>query len=121
MSVSASEDEATHDRKNRELELDYKGESANYRKRAREHEKYLDNAHASPWGRFQITLRDRIEAQTGFEASIRNNPIKLLLAIKCHALDYGQSRAWISVVLDAFQEFFNCRQEEHKTLSDCAR
>ena len=53
-----------------------------------------------------MTLRDEIETQTGFEASIRKNPIELLLAIKRHALDYEESRAWMPVVPDAFRDFF---------------
>ena len=85
LSVSTSEDEHVRDRENREFELDYKGESADYRDRVRECEKDLDKARMLTWGRCQMTLRDRIEAQTGFEASIRNNPIELLLAIELHA------------------------------------
>ena len=44
MAVSTSEDVSTGDRENREFELDYKGESADYRKRVREYEKDLDKA-----------------------------------------------------------------------------
>ena len=43
------------------------------------------------------------------------------MAIKRHALDYEESRAWVSVVPDAFREFFNCAQEENEALSDCTR
>ena len=67
MSVSTSEDEATCDRENRELELYCKGESTDYRKHVREYGKDLCKAHESLWGRRQLTLRDRIEAQNGFE------------------------------------------------------
>ena len=88
VSASTSEDESTRDRENRNFEVDCKGESADYRKRAGECEKDLDKVHALLWGRGQVTLSDRIEAQSGFEASIRNNPIELLLEIKRHALDY---------------------------------
>ena len=46
MSASTFEDEATRERYNREVDLDYKGESADCCKRVREYEKYLDKAHA---------------------------------------------------------------------------
>ena len=49
MSASTSEDESTRDRENRELELDYKGDSADYRKRVRECEKTLTR-HAHCYG-----------------------------------------------------------------------
>ena len=52
---------------------------------------------------------------------IKNNLIELLLAIKRHALDYEESKAWMSVVSDAFQAFFNCAQEENETLPDYTR
>ena len=84
MSVSTSEDEATRDRENRELELDYKGKSAYYRKRVREHEKDLKKACALLC--CQLTMRDRIEAQNRFEASIKTTPVELLLAIKTACL-----------------------------------
>ena len=94
-SVSAitEEDEAARDRDSREFKLDYKEESANRRKRFRVHEKDLCKACTLTWRCFQLTLRDRIEAQTGFEASIRNNTMDLMLAIKRHALDHEESRS----------------------------
>ena len=98
----SSEDESTRGRESREFELDCKGESADYRKRAREHEKDLGKARALLWGRLQMTLRSRDKAQTRFEASIRTNPVEFLLAIKRHALDYEESRAWALLVSDAF-------------------
>ena len=68
-----------------------------------------------------MTLRDRIEAQTRFEASIRNNLIELLLAIKRYSLENEESRAWMSRMSDTFRAFFNCVQEENETLSDYNR
>ena len=70
------------------------------------------------WGRFQTILRDRIEAQTRFEASIRNNSIELTLVIKQHVLDYEESRGWMPLVSDYFRAVFNCIQEENEILSD---
>ena len=101
MQVSEAADEAARDRENREFELDYVGESADYRKRVREYTKYLSKAHALLWRRCQTTLRARIESQTGFEDTVRNYTIALLEAIKKHMLDYEESRAWMSVVSDA--------------------
>ena len=38
-------------------------------------EKDLDKVRALLWESFQLTSRDRIETQTGFEATIRNNHV----------------------------------------------
>ena len=43
------------------------------------------------------------------------------MEIKRHALDYEESRAWISVVSDAFRAFLYCVQEENETFSDYTR
>ena len=84
-------------------------------------QKDLDKEHVLLWGRFQLALSDRVEDQTGFEASIRNKPIDMLLAIKRHALDYEESRIWMPVVSDTFRELFNCAQENNEVLLDCTR
>ena len=83
--------------------------------------KYLGKVRALLWERFQMSLRDRIEAQNGFEASIRSNPIELLSAIKRHTLDYEESRAWTPVVPGTFRECFNFTQEENDTSLGCTR
>ena len=121
MSVSASHDEAACKREFREFELDCKGESADFHKRVRQHEKYLDAVHALLWGSCRLTLRDRIEDQSGLEEKIRNNPIELLLAIKQSALGCEESMAWVLVVTDAHRACFNCKQNYNKELEDQTR
>ena len=68
-----------------------------------------------------MNLCNRIEAQNVSEASIRDNPIDLLLAIKLHVLDYEESRSCALVISDAFRTFFNFVQENNEDFSDCAR
>ena len=81
MPASTEEDEVVCDRESNQFELECKGESDDCRKRARV-QKDLNEACALLWAYFQLTSRDRIEAQNGFEVTIKNNPIELLLKIK---------------------------------------
>ena len=69
MSASITEDETVRDRESRQFELDFKGETADCRKRVRGFEKCLYKEHLLLWGRCQMTLRERIESQTGFEGT----------------------------------------------------
>ena len=77
--------------------------------------------HALLWGSCRLTLRDRIEDQSGFEEKIRNNPIELLLTIKHSALDFEESMAWLSVVTVVHRKCFNCKQNYKKELVDQTR
>ena len=50
-------------------------------------------------------MKENIEARKYFEDGIYNNPIKLLKAIKEHALNYQESRYKMSVISDVFTTF----------------
>ena len=71
MLLRTSDDEATRNRDSREFELDCKCKSANYLKRVTECKKDLDKECTFLCGRHRLNLCDRIEAQSGFDATIR--------------------------------------------------
>ena len=62
-----------------------------------------------------MTLLERIESQTLFEDTTRNDPIELLMATKRHALDYEESRDWRSVASDTCRACFNCKQRDNES------
>ena len=66
-------------------------------------------------------MKAKIEARKDYESNIYNRPIKLIDAIKEHALNYEESRYEMSIILDAFMTFFNCRQKEKELLQDYTR
>ena len=68
-----------------------------------------------------MTLRDRIEAQIAFEATIRNNHIELLLAMKQRASNCEEFRASISVASNNCGVCLNCEQHNYESLSDFTR
>ena len=57
-------------------------------------------------------MKAKIESRKDYEAEVYNDPIKLLKAIKQHALDYEENRYEMSIILDAFLAFSTYRQRE---------
>ena len=108
-------------RENRQFELEHKAEYDEYMKRKREYEQNNYKAYAEIWERCNKAMRSKIEARKNFESEVYNNPIKLLEAIKEHALNYEESRYEMSIIKDAFEAFFNCHQKEKETLQDYTR
>ena len=51
-------------------------------------------------------MKAKIESRKDYEADIYNASIKLLKAIKQHALDYEGNRYEMSIIMDAFLVFY---------------
>ena len=63
-------------------------------------------------------MKSKIEARTDYEDEVYNKPIKLIEAIKEHALNYEESRYKMSTILDSMRAFLNCRQKDKEVLQD---
>jgi len=62
---------------------------------------YKDNlfkAYALIWERYAKAMQNKLLAQSDYEDEIYNKPIKLLNAIKEHALNYQETRYEMSFV-----------------------
>ena len=118
-SIKSTEEEKV--RENRQFELDYKADYDEYMKRKRSYEENSYKAYAEIWARCNKAMKAKIEARKDYESNIYNRPIKLIDAIKEHALNYEESRYEMSIILDAFMTFFNCRQKEKELLQDYTR
>ena len=57
----------------------------------------------------------------GLKIEFCNNPVKLLKAIKKHALNYQESRYKMLVISDGFTTSFGTRQKDKEILQDCTR
>ena len=68
-----------------------------------------------------MTLRERIEAQTGFEQMVRSDPIELLLAMKHHTLHHEDPREWMPVASGTCRAGFNYKQRNDEELSEFTR
>ena len=118
LQISTSTDADENKREGRQYELDYKAEYDEYMKRKRTFEENTYKAYAEIWARCNKAMRSRVESRKDYEKEVYNVPIKLIEAIKEHALNYEESRYEMSVVLDAFKAFLNCRQKDKEMLQD---
>ena len=66
-------------------------------------------------------MKAKIESRKDYESVVYTKPIKLIDAIKEHALNYEESRYEMSIILDAFMAFLNCRQKDKELLQDYTR
>ena len=114
-------DEEVKKRENRQYELDYKAEYDEYMKRKRTLEENSYKAYAEVWARCNKAMQSKIESRKDYESEIYNDPIKLIDAIKEHALNYEESRYEMSIILDAFKSFINCRQKDNEGLQEYTR
>ena len=109
LQVSLSSDADEEKRENRQYELDYKAEYDEFMKRKRAFEENSYKAYAEIWARCNKAMQGKIESRKDYDSEIYNKPIKLIEAIKEHALNYEESRYEMSIILDAFKAFINCR------------
>ncbi|KAI2502242.1 hypothetical protein MHU86_12214 [Fragilaria crotonensis] len=117
MQVSGEEDETVRTIENKQFEIEFKSDYDTYRKRMQVYENNLTKAYALLWERCTKAMKNKIEARSDYEL-IRNDPIKLLKAIKEHALNYQESRYSMSIVLDAMRTLMGTKQKEGESLQD---
>ena len=92
LEVSLSSDDADEKRENRQFELDYKAKYDKYMKRKRIFEENCYKSYAEIWARCNKAMQSKIEARKDYETVVYNKPVKLLEAIKEHALNYEENR-----------------------------
>jgi len=66
-------------------------------------------------------MQNRLAARADFESDIYNDPIKLLIAIKEHSLNYQESCYEMSIILDSLCTMINLRQHQKENLQDYTR
>jgi hypothetical protein len=90
-------------------------------RRKRSYDDNLFKAYALIWERCAKAMQNKIMARSNFEAEIYNDPIKLLNAVKEHALNYQETRYEMSIISDAFRALFTVQQKESESLQDYTR
>jgi hypothetical protein len=63
-------------------------------------------------------MQQKIESRQDYEKYIVNNPIKLLCAIKEHALNFQDKKYPMVIIMDAFRVFSSTQQKEGEFLQD---
>ena len=97
---------AKRDAENKQFEIEFKSECESYQKRREIFNTNLTKAYGLIYGRCAKGMAQLTQAREDFESDIKENPIKLLKAIKKHAQNYQESRYDIAVMSDAFKTVF---------------
>ncbi len=69
---------------------------------------YNAKAYTLLWERCDKAMKNKIKARLDY-IKIKNNPIKLLIVIKEHALSYQENRCSMSIILDVIQTLLNTK------------
>jgi hypothetical protein len=118
MQFSLNPDDVMKEAADKQYEIEFKAEYDAYMKRKQSLEVNMTKAYAFIWDQCAKAMQNKIEARTEFATKIKGNPIKLLQAIKQHALNYQEHRYEMSIILDALRALINLRQKENESLQE---
>ena len=121
MKARKETDQADKDQENEQFKMEYKAELDEALKRKIMYNDNLFKAYALIWERCAKAMQNKLLARSDYEDEIYNNPIKLLKAIKEHALNYQETRYEMSIISDAFRALWNTTQKENENLQDYTR
>jgi hypothetical protein len=111
------DDEAQRAFENKQFEIEFKSEFDDFRIRKRTLDNNKPKAYAFLWERCAKGMKNKIESQTDY-ATIQQDPIELLKAIKEHALNYQEQHYKHMIVLDAMTTLFGTKQQDNESLQD---
>ena len=117
LGVSNASDTSVKERETEELKMVFKSELDEYTKRVSTYKKNVTKAYSFLWDRCSKAMRNKVEARTDFQ-KIENDPIRLLKAIKEHALNYQENRYEFGIISDAMRTFLGTKQKEGENLQD---
>eukprot|EP00978_Attheya_sp_CCMP212_P009950 scaffold23782_cov35-Attheya_sp.AAC.1 len=97
--------------------MEFKADYDQWCKRIRMYEDNCTKSCALIWERCAKALQNKIQSRSDF-ATIKNDPIELLKAVKEHSLNYQENRYEMSIIFDSIKAMIDTHQKEHETLSD---
>ena len=78
-------------------------------------------AYALIWERSAKAMQNKIMERSDFESEIYNNPIKLLQAVKQHALNFDETQYSMQIITNSISAFFTTVQKDNESLSEYTR
>ena len=66
-------------------------------------------------------MQNKIVGQSDFDTEISNNPIKLLITIKEHSLNFQDLQYKMAIIADAIKIFINTREKNTESLQEYSR
>lgn len=105
---------------NKAFEIQFTQANKVYTTRVTQYEDNKTNAYGLLFGRCSKTMQAKLKARSDF-ADMRDDPVKLIKAIKQHALNYSEHRYKMKILYESFFAMFNCRQKEKESLNDYSK
>ena len=95
----------------------FKAELDEYMKRRRIYSNNKIKAYTFIRDRCAKAMQAKIQSRSDFESKVYGDPLKLLDAIREHAMNFQETRYEMSIILDAFHALFNAKQAEGESLT----
>ena len=111
------EDDAQREAENKQYEIEFKSMFDSYVKRTQTFKNNKPKAYSFLWERCAKGMKNKIESRTDYD-NIQDDPIELLKAIKEHALNYQEQRYSQLILVDAWENLMNTKQQENESLQD---
>jgi hypothetical protein len=118
LQVSSNKDAAQRDAENRQYEIEFKEDFAQYKRREEAYLKNQSKAFAFLIEHCSKGMKEKIQSRSDYNVNIKNKPRELLKAIKQHALNFEESRYDMAIVYDAFKTMYSTVQKEGESLQD---
>jgi hypothetical protein len=115
---SQSDDKTIKELETEQFKMEFKTLFDVYIRRENTYQMNLSKAYAFLWEHCTKAMQNKIESRQDFDKYIVNNPIKLLEAIKEHALHFQDKKYPMTIIMDAFRAFSNTKQKENESLQD---
>ena len=118
LGTSTKTDAALRATEEKQFEIDYNKKSERFIIREEQYEKNKDKAYAFLWERCTMSMQNKIQMLSTFEADIEDNPIKLLEQIKIHAMSFQEDRYPMEIIVDSLFSMLHTKQKDKEHLSD---
>jgi hypothetical protein len=116
--ASSDTDSTVQALENKQYEMEYKAKLSKALHRTGIYDDNLVKSYALIWERCNTTMQSRLEQRIDYKTTIYNDPIKLLKAIKEHALNYQETRYKMSIISDSCCALFGTKQRDGENLQE---
>ena len=105
-------------RENKTCEMKYEADYNECIKRKISYNNNKINASALLWERCAKIMQNKISTRVDFETKIYDNPVKLLKAIREHAMDYQETKYEMSIIVEDLKAMMTTKQREGESLAE---
>ena len=115
MKVSTATGDKQQEQKEREdkqFEKQYEIQYQEYNRRITQYKENKAKAEAMLWNQCTNTMKSKVQSRKDYESDIKGSPIKLLQAIKQHALSYESTQYRMKTICDAMKSLVNLKQRD---------